>query len=114
MSGGASSHAAPRRDLQGPPAKRTKQTPALTLGPGGGAHASNRRGIQLCDAFKEGTCTATGPGNKCPSDNTKVHQCSNCLKAGHSRVNCPNPPAAYSAGGRKSKGKGKGKKQGRK
>eukprot|EP00971_Amphidinium_carterae_P338268 6475521-Amphidinium_carterae.1 len=78
-----------------------------------GLFTHNRRGLEICRAFQEGSCGATVFGNKCPKDTSRVHQCVKCLSADHGSVDCgskkepteamPSQPPRF-----KKKGGGKG------
>ena len=76
-----------------------------------GPHSANRRNTPLCDAFQHSACGPPAPGNKCPNDSSKVHQCSRCLSDRHGADSCPGSKGKSGKGKRGSKGKtGKGKK----
>ena len=82
-----------------------------------GPHKTNRKNAAICDAFQSGSCGPAAPGNKCPSDSGKVHQCATCLSDRHGADSCGGDKG--SGKGKKGKrsekkGKGKGKGKGKK
>ena len=42
-----------------------------------------KSGLRLCPWFQRGQCGATAAGNRCPYDDSMVHQCEKCLRTGH-------------------------------
>eukprot|EP00971_Amphidinium_carterae_P078584 1554676-Amphidinium_carterae.1 len=70
-----------------------------------GNYVTNRKGIAICAEYNAGKCTEIAPGSLmvCAADQSKMHQCSKCLKPGHTAVACKDL-------GPKSKGQGKSKK----
>eukprot|EP00971_Amphidinium_carterae_P329606 6462180-Amphidinium_carterae.1 len=48
-----------------------------------GGFVVNRRGVPLCVAFQEGSCSGGGRDNRCPMDPSLAYQCSRCLGVGH-------------------------------
>ena len=79
-----------------------------------GEYTCNRRGTPLCPGWKDGSCTGTATGARCPKDWALAHQCSKCLSSEHGKHNCNSSatpkPAAQPPQGKGGKGKGKGGK----
>ena len=77
-----------------------------------GKYVMNRTGYNICSAYNEGRCEATGAGGWCPAAWDTVHQCWKCLGQ-HPATKCPHdsmPQPNFL----KSKGKGRGGKGGKK
>ena len=82
----------------------------------------NRGGLELCPWHNAGQCERNAPGNKCPYDQNKTHQCDKCLKTGHGAWNCDpkrsqikgaGPPGRAPGGGGGGRARGGGKGGGR-
>eukprot|EP00971_Amphidinium_carterae_P187178 3715144-Amphidinium_carterae.1 len=54
-----------------------------------GRFVVNRKGIEICRAFQDGSCGGSTPNNRCPRDSSRSHQCNKCLSVDHGSVNCP-------------------------
>ena len=75
-----------------------------------GQYTQNKKGLELCNAYKGGDCPQTTGTGRCPKNPDRVHQCCFCLQA-HPGSQCPKKKK----GGGKQKnqkkgGKGKGNK----
>ena len=106
-------HAAQPRESSGSgqPAARGRTRSARVHNVESGLYLTNRRGSQLCAAFQQGTCGTSLVGEICPTDRSKVHQCSRCLATSHGLSSCPHAEMPKSAQQRqqgKSRGRGKG------
>ena len=86
-----------------------------------GLHNTNRKGVELCEDFNNGTCRTDPqwPG-WCPQDWNKAHQCNKCLGTDHGGKGCGHIPKESSRskyhkgefkGGGKGRGKGGGKRK---
>jgi len=112
-SGAASRDRSPRRPAA-PSAKgrdRTNQRETRVHNIGDdGYMKTNRAGRELCLKFQKGECDKA-PGNVCPRDRSRVHQCARCLSSdhgAHSPQECQAAKRSEPTARRGQKGKGRG------
>ena len=94
-------------------------SPSQTHPASSGGLATNRQGRRLCAAFNNGGCSPCGGNNICPEDPNARHQCSKCLRPGHTALQCSNKAVGASKNnggnkrnfGNKNKNKGGKRKQ---
>ena len=85
-----------------------------------GLYTTNRRGIDLCPGWQDGSCVGSAAGARCPNNWGLAHQCAKCLSSDHGKDQCssartpsaPSQPPRSQKGGNKGGGK-KGKSKGR-
>jgi hypothetical protein len=76
-----------------------------------GQYSTNKKGLELCNGYQDGSCPATSHSGRCPKNSDRVHQCCYCLSA-HAGTACPKNGGGgkkWGSGKRKGKGRGKGK-----
>ena len=82
-----------------------------------GVYSTNRRGIDLCPGWQDGSCTGSASGARCPKNWSLAHQCSKCLSSDHGKHQCtstrtPSAPAQPPRSQKGTKGGGKKGKKG--